>query len=96
MLNNSRKSAGTLVLLIIIDRNTLAIPTGHSVVVRRVKVICFVGSHHNFIITTFAFVPADLRSAGIEYKDLLIRLLPMWHYIITLYQTLANVGSDCK
>ena len=25
--------------------------------------------------TTFGNVPADLRSAGIEYKDLLIRLL---------------------
>ena len=61
-----------------------------------VKVICFVDSYHNFIITAFAIVPADLRSAGIEYKDLLIRLLPMWHYIITLYQTLAKVGSDCK
>ena len=61
-----------------------------------VKVICFVDSYHNFIITTFAIVPADLCSAGIEYKDLLIRLLPMWHYIITLYQTLAKVGSDCK
>ena len=35
-----------------------------------VKVICFVASYHNFIITTFAIVPADLRSAGIEYKDL--------------------------
>ena len=32
-----------------------------------VKVICFVDSYHNFIITTFAIVPADLRSAGIEY-----------------------------
>ena len=61
-----------------------------------VKVICFVDFYHNFIITTFGNVPADLRSAGIEYKDLLIRLLPMWHYIITLYQTLAKVGSDCK
>ena len=35
-----------------------------------VKVICFVDSYHNFIITTFGNVPADLRSAGIEYKDL--------------------------
>ena len=26
-----------------------------------VKVICFVDSHHNFIITAFAIVPADLR-----------------------------------
>ena len=69
---------------------------GLSSVVIVVKVICFVDFYHNFIITTFAIVPADLRSAGIEYKDLLIRLLPMWHYIITLYQTLANVGSDCK
>ena len=39
-----------------------------------VKVICFVDSYHNFIITTFAIVPADLRSAGIEYKDFSIRL----------------------
>ena len=39
-----------------------------------VKVICFVASCHNFIITTFAIVPADLRSAGIEYQDFSIRL----------------------
>ena len=39
-----------------------------------VRVICIVDSYHNFIITTFGNVPADLRSAGIEYKDLLIRL----------------------
>ena len=38
-----------------------------------VRVICIVDSYHNFIITTFGNVPADLRSAGIEYKDLLIR-----------------------
>ena len=31
-------------------------------------------TYHNFIITTFGNVPADLRSAGIEYKDLMIRL----------------------
>ncbi len=40
------------------------------IVVIVVKVICFVDSYHNFIITTFGNVPADLRSAGIEYKDL--------------------------
>ena len=34
-----------------------------------VKIICFVDSYHNFIITTFANVPADLRSAGIKYKN---------------------------
>ena len=39
-------------------------------VVKGVKVICFVDSYHNFIITTFGNVPADLRSAGIKYKDL--------------------------
>ena len=33
------------------------------------KIICFVDSYHNFIITTFANVPADLRSAGIKYKN---------------------------
>ena len=38
-----------------------------------VRVICIVDSYHNFIITTFGNVPADLRSAGIEYKDLLTR-----------------------
>ena len=38
-----------------------------------VRVICIVDSFHNFISTTFANVPADLQSAGIEYKDLLIR-----------------------
>ena len=31
-----------------------------------VKIICFVDSYNNFIITTFANVPADLRSAGIK------------------------------
>ena len=35
-----------------------------------VRVICIVDSYHNFIITTFGNVPADLRSAGSEYKDL--------------------------
>ena len=35
-----------------------------------VRVICIVDSYHNFIITTFGNVPADLRSAGIKYKDL--------------------------
>jgi len=30
-----------------------------------------------FASTAFANVPADLRSAGIEYQDLLIRLLPI-------------------
>ena len=29
-----------------------------------------------------AIVPADLRSAGIEYQDLLIRLLPICYYIM--------------
>ena len=43
---------------------------GLSSVVIVVKVICFVDFYHNFIITTFGNVPADLRSAGIEYKDL--------------------------
>ena len=35
-----------------------------------VRVKCLVDSYHNFIITTFGNVPADLRSAGIKYKDL--------------------------
>ena len=35
-----------------------------------VIVKCFVDSYHNFIITTFGNVPADLSSAGIKYKDL--------------------------
>ena len=39
-----------------------------------VRVKCLVDSFHNFIITTFGNVPADLQSAGIEYKDLMIRL----------------------
>ena len=30
-----------------------------------VRVKCLVDSYHNFIITTFGNVPADLRSAGI-------------------------------
>ena len=38
-----------------------------------VRVICIVDSYPDLIITTFGNVPADLRSAGIEYKDLLIR-----------------------
>ena len=33
------------------------------------KIIRFVDSYHNFIITTFANVPADLCSAGIKYKN---------------------------
>ena len=36
----------------------------------RVRVICIVDSYHNFIITTFGNVPADLQSAGNEYQDL--------------------------
>ena len=39
-------------------------------VVIGVKVICFVDSYPDLISTTFANVPADLQSAGIEYKDL--------------------------
>ena len=39
-------------------------------VVIGVRVLCIVDSYHNFIITTFGNVPADLRSAGIKYKDL--------------------------
>ncbi len=35
-----------------------------------VRVKCLVDSFHHFIITTFGNVPADLRSAGSEYKDL--------------------------
>ena len=42
-------------------------------------------SYHNFIITTFGNVPADLRSAGIEYKDLLIRLK---------YRCIIKVSND--
>ena len=38
-----------------------------------------------FIITTFGNVPADLRSAGIEYKDLLIRLK---------YRCIIKVSND--
>ena len=38
--------------------------------VKGVKVICFVDSYPDLISTTFANVPADLRSAGIKYKDL--------------------------
>ena len=39
-------------------------------------------SYHNFIITTFAIVPADLRSAGIEYKDLQSDYFLFCHCII--------------
>jgi len=45
--------------------------------------------------TTFAIVPADLRSAGIEYQDLLIRLLPilLLHH---LYFTLISGTSALR
>ena len=36
----------------------------------RVRVKCIVDSYPDLISTTFAIVPADLQSAGIEYKDL--------------------------
>ena len=58
MLNNSCKSAGTLVLLVLVARTTLALDFN---------------------------VPADLRSAGIEYKDLLIRLK---------YRCIIKVNND--
>ena len=48
-------------------------------VVIGVKVKCLVDFFNvlRSIITNKAIVPADLRSAGIKYKDLLIRLLPI-------------------
>ena len=61
-----------------------------------VKVICFVASCHNFIITTFGNVPADLRSAGIEYKDLQSDYFLFCHCIIYTSLKSAVLLADQK
>ena len=61
-----------------------------------VKVICFVDSYHNFIITAFAIVPADLRSAGIEYKDLQSDYFLFCHCIIYTSLKSAVLLTDQK
>ena len=61
-----------------------------------VKVICFVASCHNFIITAFAIVPADLCSAGIEYKDLQSDYFLFCHCIIYTSLKYAVLLADQK
>ena len=61
-----------------------------------VKVICFVDFYHNFIITAFAIVPADLCSAGIEYKDLQSDYFLFCHCIIYTSLKYAVLLADQK
>ena len=64
------KSAGTLALLVIINCNALAIATGHLDFSLFVLHSSLKYAFHFRKTHYVAIVPADLRSAGIEYKDL--------------------------
>ena len=69
-LANVVQSAGTIALLVIINCNALAIATGHLDFSLFVLHSSFKYALHFRKTHYVANVPADLRSAGIEYKDL--------------------------
>ena len=57
----------------------------------RVRVKCIVDSYPDLISTTFTNVPADLQSAGIEYKDL---FNPITSYLASSYTFNAKLSLD--